>query len=69
MAIKIFCDVCDKQIKSGELSGEFSAVSRDTFGKNKGQPILTKYLFCESCLADVRHFVAELITKKHNESV
>ena len=67
MAIKYICDICDNECKQGSLSGELQAISRDTFGKNKSQPILTKYLLCEGCLAEIRHFVAELIVKKHNE--
>ena len=67
MAVKYLCDLCGGECKPGSMSGELSALSRDAFGKNKGQPILTKYLICEECLREVRGFVSELITKKHNE--
>ena len=65
--VKQYCDVCEKEIKKGEMLGQFSSMEREIFGGKGNAPAVSVYDLCENCAKELKQSIAKMITEKKNE--
>lgn len=66
MAIKFTCDICDRDVPEGNIRAEYISSEANPFKGNK-QPLLSKYMFCVLCHAEMKNKIVELINTKRKE--
>ncbi len=66
--IVYICDVCNKEVKSGEMIGKFSSMEWNLTGKKGASQMPSEYLLCQSCKERVKKHIVHLIelAKKEN---
>ena len=61
MAIRIFCDICQVEIKNNERQGSFLFVEKGV-SLQTGQPSIRKVelMFCKNCADKIMNFLNEI---------